>query len=71
MQNETFETKLKKLQTISEKLKDENISLDNAISLYEDGMKLYNNLSEELKKMEEKINIVKDSGEVYLNDDNE
>ncbi len=71
MQNETFETKLKKLQTISEKLKDENISLDNAISLYEDGMKLYNNLSEELKKMEEKINIVKDSGEVDLNDDNE
>ena len=71
MQNETFETKLKKLQTISEKLKDENISLDNAISLYEYGMKLYNNLSEELKKMEEKINIVKDSGEVDLNDDNE
>lgn len=71
MQNETFETKLKKLQTISEKLKDENISLGNAISLYEDGMKLYNNLSEELKKMEEKINIVKDSGEVDLNDDNE
>lgn len=71
MKNETFETKLKKLQTISEKLKDENISLDNAISLYEDGMKLYNNLSEELKKMEEKIKIVKDSGEVDLNDDNE
>lgn len=71
MKNETFETKLKELQTISEKLKDENISLDNAISLYEDGMKLYNNLSEELKKMEEKIKIVKDSGEVDLNDDNE
>ena len=55
MAKEKFEDKMNKLKEIVDKLDDENISLDESISLYEDGLKLSKELQEKLKTFEKKI----------------
>ena len=50
-----FEDKMKKLQTIVEELENDNIDIDKAIELYEEGLSLSNELQKQLKKFEEKI----------------
>lgn len=50
-----FETKLKRLQTIVEKLESEECDLDESIKLYEEGLKLSKELNAILGKYDEKI----------------
>lgn len=50
-----FEESLKKLEEISDKLKSENISLDDAIKNYEEGIKYYKECSDILEKANQKI----------------
>ena len=54
----SFEQKLDKLEEISKSLQDPNTDLQKAVSLYEDGMKLANQVDEELSKIERRIEIV-------------
>ncbi len=54
----SFEQKLDKLEEISKSLQDPNTDLQKAVSLYEDGMKLANEVDEELSKIERRIEIV-------------
>lgn len=51
----SFESDLKKLEECAEKLKDGNISLDEAIKAYEDGMALYEKCTGKLEETKQKI----------------
>lgn len=54
----SFEEKLNKLEEIAKSLQDPNTELQNAVSLYEEGMKLANEIDKELSKIERRIEIV-------------
>jgi exodeoxyribonuclease VII small subunit len=59
MERITFEEALKKLEGIVGKLEDGTVSLEESVSLYEEGMKLSRHCSEILEKAElriEKVN---------------
>lgn len=51
----TFEEALKKLETASENLKKENITLEDALKNYEDGIQYYKECSEILNTAKQKI----------------
>lgn len=63
MAKETFESKMNKLKEITEKLDDEDTSLDESIKLYEEGLKLSKDLKDQLKSYEEKIENLGDENE--------
>lgn len=50
-----FETYLKRLEEISQKMENKAISLDESIALYEEGIKIIKTLEEALKEAEKKI----------------
>lgn len=54
----TFEEKLERLESLSEKIKEGNLPLEEAVSLFEEGIKLSKNLENELSKYERKIEIL-------------
>ncbi len=54
----TFEEKLQRLETISEQMKDENLSIDKSIQMFEEGIKIAKTLQKELDKMERKVEIL-------------
>ena len=54
----SFEEKLNKLEEIAKNLQDPNTDLQKAVSLYETGMKLANDVDKELSKIERRIEIV-------------
>ncbi|MCF0262402.1 MAG: exodeoxyribonuclease VII small subunit [Sphaerochaetaceae bacterium] len=54
----TFEQKLEKMEEISKALADQSTDLQQAVTLYEDGMKLAKEVDEELSKIERRIQIV-------------
>ena len=54
----SFEEKLARLEEISLKMKDNSISMDKSMNLFEEGMKLSKALQKELDKMERKIEIL-------------
>jgi len=56
---ETFEKKLKRLEEISDLLESENIGLDEAIKLYEEGIELSGKCLKTLKDAELKITELK------------
>lgn len=59
MENEmTFEQKLAQMEEISKALSDPATDLQKAVGLYEQGMKLANEVDEELAKIERRIEIV-------------
>ena len=58
-----FETQMKKLESIVDKLEREDVDLDESISLYEEGLKLSKTLKKQLQDFEKKIEA--------LNKDNE
>lgn len=60
---QNYEDMIKKLQGIIEKMENENLSLDDAIKNYEEGIKLTNNLYKALNEAEGKINILTSRGE--------
>lgn len=51
----SFETSMKKLAELSEKIRDENTSLDEAIRCYEKGIKCYAECSSILNSARQKI----------------
>lgn len=72
-----YDEGLKRLSEIVEKLEDRELSLEENIKLYEEGMKLHKRLSSILKEQEGKMTLIKDSKEedfqinMLLSDDNE
>lgn len=58
MAKEKFEDKLNKLKTIVEQIEDEDIDLDTSIKLYEEGLKLSEELKKQLNVFEEKIETI-------------
>ncbi len=72
-----YDEGLKRLGDIVEKLEDRELSLEENIKLYEEGMKLHKRLSSILKEQEGKMTLIKDNKEedfqinMLLSDDNE
>ena len=72
-----YDEGLKRLSDIVEKLEDRELSLEENIKLYEEGMKLHKRLSSILKGLEGKMTLIKDNKEedfqinMLLSDDNE
>ncbi len=63
----SFEEKLSRLQILSEEIKNPDTGLEDALSIFEEGIKLAKSLETELDKIENKIQILinqpKKSGE--------
>jgi exodeoxyribonuclease VII small subunit len=53
----TFEESMKKLEQMSEKIRDERTSLDEAVKCYEEGIKCYKACEEILNSAKQKIEI--------------
>lgn len=51
----TFEESMRKLEEMSEKIKDENISLEEAMKCYEEGINYYNVCDTILREAQQKI----------------
>lgn len=72
-----YDEGLKRLSEIVEKLEDRELSLEENIKLYEEGMKIHKRLSSILKEQEGKMTLIKDNKEedfqinMLLSDDNE
>jgi exodeoxyribonuclease VII small subunit len=54
----SFEERLKRLESLSEKLREGKIPLEEAVSIFEEGMKLAKDLEKELAKIERKVEIL-------------
>lgn len=55
----TFEDAVKRLEEISKRLEGDNITLDESVKLYEEGMKLSKFCSDKIANAENKIKILK------------
>lgn len=66
-----FEEELKRLEEIVKQLENEETSLDDSISLFEEGTKILKKLREKLNEAEKKVKILlKDSeGEFHLEEE--
>ncbi|MCQ2241832.1 exodeoxyribonuclease VII small subunit [Treponema sp.] len=62
-----FEEKLEKLEELSENIKQSDISLEDALKNFEEGIKLAKSLEKELDKMEGKIQVLMNGGETKEN----
>ena len=61
--NSSFEETLKRLETIVESLEGGSVSLDQALELYEEGIKLSRECADKLKSAEQRIRkLTKDAG---------
>lgn len=54
-----FEDKMKKLQEVATKLEDQNLSMDDGLRLYEEGILLAGDCYKYLNEVKGKINILK------------
>ena len=54
----SFEERLERLENLSEQIKEGNLPLEKAVSLFEEGIKLSKGLETELSKYERKIEIL-------------
>lgn len=65
-----FEASIKRLDEISASLERENVSLEDALALYEEGVRLVRTCNEQLEKAERKIKLLKTSpdGEIFEED---
>ncbi len=53
-----FEERLRKLEEIVEKIRNNDVPIENAISMFEEGMKISKALEKDIEKMEGKVNIL-------------
>ena len=53
-----FEERLKRLEDIVEKIRSNDVPIENAISMFEEGMKISKTLEKDIEKMEGKVNIL-------------
>ena len=66
---QTFEEMMEELETIVQKLDNENVSLEESLELYQRGMKLSASCDETLKNAEQKVNeLIKEDEEVKEQD---
>lgn len=61
---ESFEEKLEKLESISENIKKSDISVDEAMKNFEEGIKLAKSIEKELDAMESKIQILMNTPDI-------
>lgn len=60
---ETYENKIERLEQVLLEMENNEVSLDEAISKYEEGMKLYSELYKILQEAEGKVKILTAEGE--------
>ncbi len=65
----TYEKDYKKLEQIVKKLESGDISLDESVKLYEEGVALYKSLEKTLKEYEGKINVMSENLEAITVED--
>ena len=66
---QSFEEMMEELETIDQKLDNENVSLEESLELYQRGMKLSASSDETLKNAEQKVNeLIKEDEEVKEQD---
>lgn len=65
----TYEQDYKKLEEIVKKLESGDISLDESVKLYEEGVTLYKSLEKTLKEYEGKINVMSENLEAITVED--
>lgn len=65
----TYEMDYKKLEEIVKKLESGDISLDESVKLYEEGVTLYKSLEKTLKEYEGKINVMSENLEAITVED--
>jgi exodeoxyribonuclease VII small subunit len=53
-----FEQRLERLEKLAEKLRDGNIPLEDAVALFEEGMKLSKSLEKDLSRVERRVEIL-------------
>ena len=53
-----FEERLTTLENLNEKMKDGSIALDEAVQIFEEGIKLAKSLEKDLSKIERKVEIL-------------
>jgi exodeoxyribonuclease VII small subunit len=53
-----FEQRLERLEKLADKLRDGNIPLEDAVALFEEGMKLSRSLEKDLSKVERRVEIL-------------
>jgi exodeoxyribonuclease VII small subunit len=53
-----FEQRLERLEHLAEKLRDGNIPLEDAVALFEEGMKLSKSLEKDLSRVERRVEIL-------------
>ena len=70
MENLSYEESVKRLEKIVEDLESGNLSLDESIKKYEEGIALYKNCSKLLQEYENKVEILSKNqdGEIKLED---
>lgn len=54
----SFEERLERLETLSQSIRSGELSLEDAIKLFEEGMKLSKTLEKELSKVERRVEIL-------------
>jgi exodeoxyribonuclease VII small subunit len=54
----SFEERLSRLEELSEKIRDGNLGLEEAVTLFEEGIKLAKGLEKDLAKVERKIELL-------------
>lgn len=65
----TYEKDYKRLEEIVKKLESGDISLDESVKLYEEGVTLYKSLEKTLKEYEGKINVMSENLEAITIED--
>ncbi|MGP1588046.1 MAG: exodeoxyribonuclease VII small subunit [Treponemataceae bacterium] len=55
---ENFESKLEKLEELSDKIKQNDISLEEALSIFEQGIKLSKGMEKDIERIENKVQIL-------------
>ncbi|NQT60285.1 MAG: exodeoxyribonuclease VII small subunit [Bacteroidetes bacterium] len=58
-----FEKSLARLEEINESIKDAGLPLEKSIALFEEGLKIAKRLEADLKKVEQKVEILINSGD--------
>ncbi len=58
MPAKSFEDRLERLEKLAEKLKEGKIPLEEAVALFEEGMKLARSLEKDLSRVERKVEIL-------------
>jgi exodeoxyribonuclease VII small subunit len=53
-----FEERLKRLEELAERIKDQNLALEEAVSVFEEGVKLSKGLERDLEKIEGKVELL-------------